>query len=148
MDEDDYILLKDLSHFYLRPIYLFKNSTHIFDNEDSISETVNDYKILDEGVEVKNYTFVDSQTNQLIQLSDVFVGILGKLTNYLNTSSREIIDAEIGALSDIQQTNIDLLINVIDKSHNKNIGFIHNTDSYEEMSKMDRIRKIRNTIDI
>lgn len=143
MDEDDFILLKDLSHFYLRPIYLFKNSTHIFDNEDSIAETVNDYKILDEGVEIKNYTFVDSQTNQLIQLSDVFVGLMGKLTNYLNTSSREKIDTDFVSLSATQQKNIDLLINVIDKSHNKNIGFLHNTDSFEEMSKMDRIRANR-----
>jgi hypothetical protein len=102
MDEEDYILLKDLSHFYLRPIYLFKNATHIFDNEDSISETVNDYKILDEGVEIKNYTFIDSQTNQLIQLSDVFVGIMGKLTNYLNTSSRGKIDTDFSSLSAIQ----------------------------------------------
>jgi hypothetical protein len=143
MDEDDFILLKDLSHFYLRPIYLFKNSTHIFDNEDSIAETVNDYKLLDEGVEIKNYTFVDSQTNQLIQLSDVFVGLMGKLTHYLNTSSREKIDTDFVSLSATQQKNIDLLINVIDKSHNKNIGFLHNTDSFEEMSKMDRIRANR-----
>jgi len=148
MDEDDHILLKDLSQFYLRPIYLFKNSTHIFDNEDSIAETLKDYKILDGEEEIENYTFVDSQTDQLIQLSDVFVGIMGKLTNYLNTSSREKIDADFGALSATQQTNIDLLINVIDKSHNKNIGFIHNTDSYEEMSKMDWIREIRNNIGI
>lgn len=143
MDEDDYILLKDLSHFYLRPIYLFKNSTHIFDDEDSISEILKDYKILDGVVGITNYDFVDSQTDQLIQLSDVFVGIMGKLTNYLNTSSRLQIDNDFGSLSSIQQTNIDLLINVIDKSHNKNIGFLHNTDSYEEMSKMDRIRANR-----
>jgi hypothetical protein len=148
MDEEDYILLKDLSHFYLRPIYLFKNATHIFDNEDSISETVNDYKILDEGVEIKNYTFIDSQTNQLIQLSDVFVGIMGKLTNYLNTSSRGKIDTDFSSLSAIQQKNIDLLIYVIDKSHNKNIGFLHNTDSFEEMSKMNRIRANRKTNEI
>jgi hypothetical protein len=143
MDEDDYVLLNDLSQFYLRPIYTFKNSTHIFDNEDDIIETLKDYKIIDGEVEIANYTFVDSQTDQLIQLSDVFVGIMGKLTNYLNTSSREKIDVDIKTLSAIQATNIDLLVNIIDKSHNKNIGFIHNTDSYEEMSKMDKIRTNR-----
>lgn len=140
MDEDDYILLNDLSQFYLRPIYLFKNSTHIFDNEDSISEILNDYRILDNNEEIKNYTFVDSQSNLLIQLSDVFVGIMGKLTNYLNTSSREKIDTDLSSSSDIQKINIGLLMDVIDKSHDTNIGFIHNTDSFEEMSKMDKIR--------
>ncbi len=142
-DEDNYILLKDLSHFYLRPIYLFKNSKHIFDNEDSISETLKDYKILDCENEIKNYTFVDSKSEQLIQLSDIFVGLMGKLTNYLNTSSREIIDNDFRTLTPTQQKNIDLLIEVIDKSHNKNIGFLHNIDSFEEMSKMDRIRENR-----
>ncbi|MEA4905171.1 MAG: DUF3800 domain-containing protein [Petrimonas sp.] len=142
-DEDDYILLKDLSHFYLRPIYLFKNSTHIFDNEDSISETLKEYKILDGEDEIKNYTFVDSKTEQLIQLSDIFVGLIGKLTNYLNTSSREKIDNDFHTLTATQQANIDLLIEVIDKSDNKNIGFLHNTDSFEEMSKMGRMRENR-----
>ena len=144
MDEDDHILLKDLSQFYLRPIYLFKNSTHIFDNEDSISETLKDYKILDGEDEINNYSFVDSQANQLIQLSDVFIGLMGKLSKYINTSSKEKIENDFNSLSSIQETNIDLLIDVIDKSHDKNIGFIHSTDSYEEMSKMNEIRKKRN----
>jgi len=143
-DEDDYILLNDLSQFYLRPIYLFKNSTHIFDNEDSISEILKEYKILDGEDEIKNYTFVDSKTEQLIQLSDIFVGLMGKLTNYLNTSSREKIDNDFQTLTANQQANVDLLIEVIDKSHEKNIGFLHNTDSFEEMSKMERIRENRN----
>lgn len=142
-DEEDFILLQDFSQFYLLPIYLFKNSTHIFDNEDSIADTLKDYKIFDGNEEIANYTFVDSQTEQLIQLSDVFVGLIGKLTNYLNTSSLEKIDNAFGSLTVIQQANIDLLIEVIDKSHNKNIGFLHNTVSYEEMSKMERIRENR-----
>ena len=144
MDEEDYILIKDFSQFYLRPIYLFKNATHIFDNEDSISEIVKDYKILDGVSEIKNYSFIDSQTNQLIQLSDVLVGLIGKLSSYLNTSSREKIDSEFYSLTSIQGENIDLLLGLIDKSHNKNIGFLHTVDSYEEMSKIEVIRASRN----
>lgn len=143
MDEVDYVLLNDLSQFYLRPIYTFKKSTHIFDNEDDIANTLKDYKILDGQEEIKNYTFVDSQTNVLIQLSDVFVGIIGKLTNYLNTSSRDKIDADLAALTVIQKENIHLLIDVIDKSHDHNIGLIHSTDSYEEMTKLNKIREDR-----
>lgn len=144
MDEEDGILLKDLSHFYLRPIYLFTNSTHVFDDEDSISETINNYKIIDGENELKNYTFIDSQTNLLIQASDIVVGLIGKLTNYLNTSSRNKIINDLRNLTDIQNTSIDLLIDLVDKSHNKNIGFLHSIDSYEEMSKMDTIRQMRN----
>ncbi len=141
MDEEDYILLKDLSQFYLRPIYTFKNSVHIFDNEDLISETLNGYRILDGESEIKNYSFIDSQASQLIQLSDVFVGLWGKLTNYLNTSTREKISKDIDLLSSLQKSNIDLLIDVEEKSHKKNIGFLHSIDSFEERYKMDLIRE-------
>ena len=143
MDEDDFILLKDLSQFYLRPIYLFKNSNHIFDNEDSISETLKGYKILDGITEIKNYKFVDSHANQLVQLSDIFVALIGKMTNYLNTSTREKISIDFDSLSTIQKKNIDLLIDLIDKSLNRNIGFLHSIDSFEEMSKIDLIRAKR-----
>lgn len=143
MDEEDYILLKDLSHFYLRPIYTFKNSNHIFDKEDSIIEMLEEYQILDGKQEIKNYLFADSKSNQLIQLSDIFVGLMGKLSTYLNTSTIEKIEQEFDELSDLQEANIDLLIDLFDKSYEKNIGFIHSTDSYEELSKMNYIRELQ-----
>lgn len=143
MDEEDYILLKDLSHLYLRPIYTFKNSNHIFDKEDSIVETLGGYQILDGEQEIKNYSFVDSKSNQLIQLSDIFVGLMGKLSIYLNTSTIEKIDKEFDELSDLQEKNIDLLIDLFDKSHEKNLCFIYSTDSYEELSKMNHIRTLQ-----
>ncbi|MEX2484732.1 MAG: DUF3800 domain-containing protein [Brumimicrobium sp.] len=141
MDTEDFILINDLSHFYMKPIYLFKNSTHIFDNEVEISSILEEYKILDGSEEIKNYTFVDSQTNSLIQLSDVFVGIMGKLSNYVNTNSKEKISADLVLLNNTQKNNIDLLIGVIDKSHHKNIGLIHSVDCYEEISKIDKFRE-------
>jgi hypothetical protein len=139
MEEEDFILLKDLSHFYLRPIYLFKNSTHILDNEDSISEIFQDYRILDGDYEIKNYSFVDSQSNSMVQLSDVFVGLIGKFKNYINCNSSTQILTDLDSLSEFQTTNLNLLISIIDKSENENLGFLHNTDSFEELSKMQEI---------
>lgn len=143
MDEEDFVLIKEFSQFYLRPIYLFKNATHIFDNEESIAELLSGYKILDGLQEVKNYSFVDSKTNQLTQLSDVLVGLLGKMHSYLNTNDRAKIHADFNGLNSIQGNNIDLLLALINKSHDQNIGFLHSTDSYEEMSKIDVIRASR-----
>ena len=101
MEEEDFVLLKDLSHFYLRPIYLFKNSTHILDNEDSISEIFQDYRILDGDDEIKNYSFVDSQSNPMVQLSDVFVGLIGKFKNYINSNPSTQIQTDLDSLSEI-----------------------------------------------
>lgn len=144
MDGEDYILLKNLSQLYLRPVYLFKNSTHIFDNEDSISEKIKELKILDGEEEINNYLFVDSKSNQLIQLSDVFVGIIRKLSKYLDTTKRKEIEIDINGLTKIQETNIDLLQDVIDKSHKRNNAFLYSMISYEEIDKMNQIFRFRN----
>ena len=145
-DEEDYVLLNDLSVFYLRPIYTFKNSNHIFDNEDAISEILADYRITDQGVEFKNYSFVDSQSNQLVQLSDVFVGLIGKFSRYRNTTSEEKIKSDFDSFNDIQRRNLNLLFDVIEKSNQKNMTFFHSTDSYEEMKKVEYINQIRKQI--
>lgn len=144
MDEEDHILLKDFSQFYLRPIYTFKNSDHVFDNELSIAEIFKEYRILDNEEEIKNYSFIDSQANLLVQVSDIFVGLMGKLTNYINTSSRDKLETDLSSLREKQLKNLDLLLDLIDKSNNENIGFLHSTDSYEELSKLNVIRQIRN----
>jgi len=143
MDEEDFVLINDFSQFYLRPIYLFKNSTHIFDNEESIAELLSEYKILDGSQEIKNYSFIDSKSCQLTQLSDVLVGIIGKLHGYLNSHTRSEIHADFSQLNSTQSENISLLLDLIDRSHDKNLGFLHSTDSYEEMSKVEIIRASR-----
>jgi hypothetical protein len=142
MDETDYILLSDLSQFYLRPIYTFKFSTHVFDNEDSIRDTLNDYRILDNGIEVKNYSFVDSQDSQLTQLSDIFIGLMGKFTQYRNTHTIEEIEADIQSLTQLQLDNLCFFIDVIIKSEQKNPAFLHSIDSHEELIKFSEICKI------
>lgn len=135
MNEVDHVLLADLTQFYLRPIYTFKNSTHIFDNEDSIREAFSEYRMLDKGVHFKNYSFVDSQDNQLTQLSDIFVGFMGKYTNYRNTHTMEEIKADIDSFSALQLENMKLFIDIINKSDQKNPAFLHATDSYDEVMK-------------
>jgi hypothetical protein len=143
MDEEDHILIENFSQFYLRPIYLFKNSNHIFDNEVTISEIISKYTIIDDNQEVKNYSFIDSQSDLFIQASDIFVGLMGKFFSYINTSTRENIVGDFESLSERQLNNVDALIDLIDKSNNKNVAFLHSIDSYEELTKMSLIDEIR-----
>ncbi|RUO45720.1 hypothetical protein CWE23_00245 [Idiomarina aquatica] len=143
MDADDFVLINDFSQFYLRPVYMFKNSQHIFDNEESIVKLLSEYKIMYDSKELNNFVFVDSESNQLIQLSDVLVGLIGKLYSYVNTNNRVQIHSDFCSLSQIQRDNIDLLLWLIDRSRDKNIGFLRSTDAYEEMSKIEVIRACR-----
>jgi hypothetical protein len=127
MDEENYILIEDFSQFYLRPIYLLENSNHIFDNEVAILEILANRRIIDDNKEIKNYSFVDSKSNLFVQASDIFVGLIGKLANYINnyinSNSEEKIINDLDLLSEKQLNNIDSLIDLVDKSHSKNIVF-------------------------
>ena len=143
MDEEDHILIQNLSHFYFRPVYTFVNSTHIFDNEDLIASHFPETVLINNGQPINNYSFVDSQTNSLVQLSDVFVGTIGKLFQYLNTHSRQAIEANFTELNPTQQANIDLLIGLMDKSDAENSAFFHHVDTPEEMNKFNVIRELR-----
>ena len=40
-------------------------------------QEIKNIRFLNNEEEVKNYLFVDSQENDMIQLSDIFVGLLG-----------------------------------------------------------------------
>lgn len=142
MDEKDYILLSDLSQFYLRPIYTFKSSTHVFDNEESIKGILGEYRILDNGIEINSYSFTDSQDSKLTQLSDIFVGLMGKFTQYRNTHKIEEIEADIKLLTPLQSDNLNLFIDVILKSEQKNPAFLHSIDSMDEIMKFDAICRI------
>lgn len=143
MDDEDFILLKDFSQFYFRPIYTFINSNHIFDNEDSIVEIFNNIEFKNGNTKLNTYTFKDSKSDILLQISDVFVGLIGKLTNFINTSTPDDIFQIVQSLNAVQQTNLDALLDLISKSNNQNVGFLHHIDSFEEMRKMRLIHEIR-----
>ncbi|MEL7600247.1 MAG: DUF3800 domain-containing protein [Proteiniphilum sp.] len=144
MDEKDHVLLENFTHFYLAPLYKFKNSNHIFDNENDVQTAIGEYRLLDNGVEFKNYVFEDSKNDILIQVSDVLVGLVGKMTAFINTHTHSEIREVIGQFSDIQLVNLDNYLDLINKSDFKNKAFLHNVDSYEEVNKMQLISDIRN----
>ncbi len=139
MNQKDHMLIDGLSNFYLKPIYTFPNSNHIFDNEQEIKETISKFHITNNGEPVKNYRFVDSKENDLIQLSDIFVGIVGKFMGYRNTHSIEEIFSDIDKFSDLQRENLTDYLKLIIRSHVKNQGLLLNNDSLEEMAKFDQI---------
>lgn len=143
-DEEDFILINDLSQFYLRPLYLFTNSNHIFDNELDIANSLNAMKELDNENELTNsFSFVDSTSNQLIQVSDVFIGLIGKLSTFINTTSTEDIEPTLATLSQKQLSNLFLLFDIIDKSIDRNIAFVHSVDCFEELNKLNIIRQFK-----
>ncbi len=143
-DEVDFTLINDFSQFYLRPLYLYTNSNHIFDNELDIADNLNSAKQIDNENELAaSFSFVDSTTNHLIQVSDVFIGLIGKLSSFINTNSTENIETIVASLSQKQLANLFLLLDIIDKSIDRNIAFVHSVDCFEELNKMSILRRLK-----
>jgi hypothetical protein len=136
MNETDYILLKDFSQFYLRPLYTFKNSKHFFDREDQIEPIIDSFKLVDKGTIFKPYRFIDSKEDMLIQLSDILTGFIGKFSEFINTHSKKEIMVIVKTLDDIQKRNLCLYLNILEKSNNKNVGFFHHVTSIDYLNKV------------
>lgn len=143
-DNTDHMLIEDFVHFYLASVYMFKNSHHIFDIGTTIQEQLADTTILDYDVPVTNYEFVDSESDILIQLSDVMVGLFGKMTEYTNTREADEIIEDCSELTPVQKNNIELLIAIIDKSDNHNAGFLHNVNGNSELRKVQLLKDLVN----
>jgi len=144
MNEEDHVLLKDFTSFYLRPMYTFRNSEHIFDKEETMESVINDYTLTDHGRPFTNHRFEDSKNELLIQTSDIFVGFAGKLSTFINSNTHDKIEVIICGLNELQRDNLDTYMDIINKSEAKNRAFFHNFDCHEELSKLQLIFEMRN----
>ncbi|MEO1634049.1 MAG: DUF3800 domain-containing protein [Cyanobacteria bacterium J06631_9] len=142
-ENESHILLNSFFEFYLRPIYMFKDSTHVFDHEAAIVKIIRDYRIMNSEEKIENYSFVDSESNLFIQASDILVGFIGKLEDYKNKKTKSNICSDFCSLSKSQLNNVNLFFGLVAKSKKKNPGFLFSIDSSEEKEKIELIDEIR-----
>lgn len=134
VDNDDDILIENFKDQYLRPIYMYPNSIHIFDEEYVVQEELEFVKVKYQDKFV-NYKFVKSTDLIQIQLSDVVCGLLGSYFNYLEDHSiRELLEQK-KKLNVRQLETLDLLKNLILKSEKISNGFCHRTAPWESNVK-------------
>ena len=89
-DEESGNLLHDFLGFYQRKIYMFKNSHLVFDEEIEIQDKMKECDLLVDNEIISNYQFIKSEESVMIQLSDVFVGILARYFRFINTNMNHI----------------------------------------------------------
>lgn len=128
-------LIDDFMVFYLRSIYLFKNSKHIFDEEGQIEESINNFLSRDNGIQIQNYEFVRSHDYEAIQLSDVIAGFLGKYFTYLKDVKDEQLRADRMGLNTQQLETLGELKKLVDKSDDQSRGFFNVVSSGEEQRR-------------
>lgn len=142
-DEDEYIMIKRLNELYSQNAIIFINSEHIFDNESDVQDSFAKVKMIYDGKDICNYSFVDSKSSLLVQASDVVVGVIGKLFSFIRLTDISLFDDVIREMNEIQIENLDLLLALYNKSLNKNPSFINSIESDSELVKLNKINKLR-----
>lgn len=107
-DNDDHILIDSFKDMYLRPMFVYPNSVHVYDEEHSIQEDLKDTVIKYQGG-IVNYSFLDSKQCMGIQLSDGVCGLLGSYFNFLENHSLEQLKSLKAELNPNQQRTLELL---------------------------------------
>lgn len=131
-----HLLIESFGVFYLTRIAVFKYSSHILDMEDSIRDEMEAMIPSSDGEAVKHYRFADSKHEPGIQVSDIVVGIIGKMYSYFAQTPRvDIAEARL-LLSGTSLKNVELLRDLIDASHAENIAFLNHVSSADDIDKM------------
>ena len=129
------ILIDDFSNFYKSRVRLFNKSQHVFDEEPSIVACVEDDAIFQEMFNGK-FRFSCSRDEEGIQISDVVVGILGKMHTYFREFTVAEIDHDRSQLDGICWTNLKLINQLLTVSDKESNAFLHHVASGHDLAKM------------
>lgn len=124
-NNEDLVMQEDYSLFYADPVLTFPKSIHHFDEELSIQSKVDDWILKHHNKKVKNYEFINSKQNTMIQISDVVVGLLGKMFIFVNSTPTKGMRKIVDELNDEQLCNCLLFNSLRSKSDLRNKGFLH-----------------------
>ena len=138
-DEKKHVMITGLVDLYRRPVYTFINSMHHFDQEADIQIEMDKVTFTYNGMPLTNFDFSDSKADVLTQVSDVIVGLLGKVSNFINEYTPEEIDEQLKLLNATQKENLDLLRQLAEKSYKKNSAFFHFIEGVENRRKWEKI---------
>jgi hypothetical protein len=137
MNETDNILINNFLPFYVRTLYIFKNSEHIFDDEDSIEKIMHHFPMQDGNKDISNYKFSNSKAFKGIQVSDLVSGLLGKYFTFIKDLEISDMPRIKGDLNERQQENLELMRLIISKSDKQSRGFFNSVMSEDEYMKND-----------
>ena len=117
-------LISDFSIQFLHRIYVFKNASHVFDEETYVEKVLSQLE-LREGERRLDYRFADSKAEPGIQLSDVVAGLVGRHFSYLKDHSLKELMQRRAGFTELQLANLARLRRLIGRSDAFSDGFFH-----------------------
>lgn len=140
-DNEPFMLIQEYYLFYLERCELFSNSHHIFDEEPIVEKKLSEIELCEDGAVFQNWSFVKSNDNILIQVSDLIAGLLRKLFTFLDESALDEIITIALKLNEIQVKNFTILFELINRSDKKSPLFIKNANSIK--NAQERMKKLQ-----
>jgi hypothetical protein len=134
-EETPNVLIKGFWPFFLNRLCLFKNAQHILDEENQIESYIKSLSLNDDGIPLSHFRFANSQSESGVQLSDVVVGLLGKLFTHINYTSLDELGEQMANLTDQQRCNLTLLVRLLNSSTDECPGFAHYVLSQEDQMR-------------
>jgi len=131
-DNPEKTIIDNYFQFYLRPVGVFSNAEHTFDNEFCIENQFKKFELYHGNSKADNYSFVDSIDNPLVQVSDCIVGLLGKYYTYINGINLDEAYQMIKTLTPVQKNILKLFAQVLIKSENMSKLLLNSSESLNE----------------
>lgn len=131
------LLIGSFVAFYATRLAVFRNAQHVLDMEKQIRQQLMKSPLTSGGVPATHYRFADSKAEYGIQLSDVLVGLFGKLFTYFTQTSEEAVLYDRANLHGVALENAILLEGLVSASHDANIAFLHQVVSGRDHQKLD-----------
>ena len=140
---DEYYLL------YLERCVLFPDSYHVFDEESVVQSRINEVNLIYNGNLLNNYEFMNSEKSKYLQISDVFVGLLGSLFYYLDNLTKKDVELIFDGKHRTQIKNIDKIGTLINRSNTLSPFFIKNSNDIQLIrEREDKISFLSNEQDL
>lgn len=130
-DNEAGVLVDQYYAMYLARCCLYKNAKHHFDAEKIIEHLLNETVMTSEGKRFKNYDFCTSHTSPLTQISDVFVGLIAHVFEYLDQITEEDIMVMDQSEHRCVFENMSLLWELIERSDAKHPMLIQNANDIQ-----------------
>jgi len=131
-DNPEKTIIDNYFLFYLRPVGVFFNAHHTFDNEYCIESQFEKFELYYGNSKADNYSFIDSKDNPLIQVSDCIVGLLGKYYTFINRISLEEAYEIFNVITPTQKSTLKMFAQIIKKSEDLSKLLLNASESIDE----------------
>lgn len=128
-------LIDEFTTFYVNRIIRFENSRHCFDEEPVIANNVIRSELLRAKKIKKSFIFKKSHDEVGIQVSDVMVGVLGKLFTFMRLSTTEELIEFRKNLDDVSLENLHIIATLTDISATRCKAFLNRVVSHYDRVK-------------